>query len=161
MTVSQSVASVVVLPAADTLSVGDSLRLVAEARDGNGHPVKGTAFAWSSSDEAVAAVDEGGLVRALATGTPEIAAAYETASGGIAATAAIVVLQPASHADRAALEALYRATGRVRAILRGQPAVVAASATADVARGSLVPGRDLEILFSRGLPLPKPRPPRR
>ncbi len=47
-----------------------------------------------------------------------------------------------------------RATGRVRAILRDAPTAPAASAKAGVTRASLVPGPDLEVLFSRGLPRP-------
>ena len=49
-----------------------------------------------------------------------------------------------------------RTTGRVRAILRDRPAAVAVAQTADVA-SSLIPGSDLEVLFSRGLPRPAAR----
>jgi hypothetical protein len=60
--------------------------------------------------------------------------------------------------DRPAAILRERATGRVRAVFRDGPAAAAASETADVARGSLMPGSDLEILFSRGLPRPATRP---
>ena len=60
--------------------------------------------------------------------------------------------------DRPAAILRERETGRVHAVLRDGFAPTAASGTADIARGSLMPGPDLEILFSRGLPLPATRP---
>lgn len=63
--------------------------------------------------------------------------------------------------DRPAAILRERATGRVRAILRGAPAAVAASETADVVSSSLLPGPDMELLFSCGLPCPAARPPGR
>ena len=81
------------------------MRLSAEARDANGHPVSGAAaFAWSSSDPTVATVDDGGLVRGLAEGMATIAAR----SGAVTGTSAITVPDP--DPERAALKALYRST---------------------------------------------------
>lgn len=54
--------------------------------------------------------------------------------------------------NRPAVILRERETGRVRAILSDASAAMAAGETADAARGSLVPGTDLKILFSRGLP---------
>ena len=53
-----------------------------------------------------------------------------------------------------------RATGGVRAILRGEPA---AAAVAEIAAGAsgLPAGANAEVLFSRGLPRPEARPTRR
>ncbi|MCE2454190.1 MAG: Ig-like domain-containing protein, partial [Gemmatimonadetes bacterium] len=56
VTVVQAVSAVAVAPAADTLFVGDTLRLVAEAFDANGHRVAGAEFTWESSDASVATV---------------------------------------------------------------------------------------------------------
>ncbi len=88
-------------PAADTLTLGDSLRMAAEALDGNGHPVAGAAFTWSSSDLGIATVDTPGLVRGVGEGTAEIAAA----TGGVREATRITVFSP----DRGPLAALYNA----------------------------------------------------
>jgi len=100
VTVMQSAGSVAVTPSEATIGPGDTLRLVAEASDANGHPV--TEFSWSSSDASVATVDGSGLVRGAADGTATVTAA----AGGAEGTAEITVANP----DRAALVALYEAT---------------------------------------------------
>ena len=101
--VMQSVGSVIVTPAADSVAPGDTLRLLAEALDENGHTVVGADFNWSSSNGSVATVDASGLVRGVAEGTATISAVADSAQG----TARITVFNP----DRAALEALFYATG--------------------------------------------------
>ncbi len=101
VTVMQSAGSVVVSPAVDTVALGDTLRLGAEAFDENGHRVEGAGFRWSSSDASVATVDASGLVMGVADGTTTIAAAAGEASG----TSEITVENP----DRTALVALYNA----------------------------------------------------
>ena len=100
--VTQSAGSVVVSPSADTIAPADTLRLVAEALDENGHPVAGAEFRWTSSDVSVATVDASGLVRGVLEGMATITAAVGEASG----TSEITVENP----DRAALVALYEAT---------------------------------------------------
>ena len=100
--VMQSAGSVVVSPSADTIAPADTLRLVAEAFDENGHPVAGAEFHWTSSDVSVATVDASGLVRGVLEGMATITAAVGEASG----TSEITVENP----DRAALVALYEAT---------------------------------------------------
>ena len=102
VTVMQSVDSVTVEPPADTIAVGDTLRLVAEAYDDSGHVVAGAVFTWSSSNAAVATVDSSGLVRGVVVGTTTITATAGAASG----TSKITVTNP----DRAALMAFYNAT---------------------------------------------------
>ena len=102
VTVMQSAGSVVVTPTAGTVAPGDTLRLVAEAFDENGHGVEGAQFTWSSSDVSAARVDGSGLVTGVAEGTATITAMVGDARG----TAEITVGNP----DRAALVALYNAT---------------------------------------------------
>ena len=110
VTVIQSVVSVDVSPAADTIAPGDTLRLVAEAFDENGHRVQGAAFVWSSSDVTVVRVDASGLV----TGVGDLFAgvgvgrAMVTASAGEASAASKITVE---HPDHAALVAFYHATG--------------------------------------------------
>ena len=104
VTVAQAPNSVAVLPAEATIAaLGETLRLVAEAFDENGHAVEGAEFTWSSSDDEVAAVDGSGLVTAAGNGTATITATAGSASGSTTVT---VVENP----DRAALVALYEAT---------------------------------------------------
>ncbi|WP_419161556.1 Ig-like domain-containing protein [Candidatus Palauibacter sp.] len=100
VTVMQSAGSVTVSPAADTVALGDTLRLVAEAFDENGHLVEGAEFTWSSSDVSVSTVDASGLVRGVAEGTATITATASDARG----IAEITVENP----DRAALVAVYQ-----------------------------------------------------
>ncbi|WP_423925033.1 Ig-like domain-containing protein [Candidatus Palauibacter sp.] len=104
VSVRPSVAYVVVMPRTAALPIGDTLRLSAEARDANGHAVAGAVFAWSSSDPAVAVVDDDGLVRALTEGMATIVAR----SGTIIGTSEINVAD--ADPERAALKALYRST---------------------------------------------------
>ena len=99
--VMQVARTVLVAPPADTLVVGDSLRLAAEAFDARGHPVDGAAFAWSSSEPSIVAVDESGVVRGVGEGTAEIA----VAAGSARQASRISVFSP----DRASLMAFYEA----------------------------------------------------
>ena len=98
----RAVSTLVVAPAAETIELGDTLRLVAEAYDANGHPVTSAEFAWQSSDVSVAHVDGSGLVEGVGEGSAVITAA----SRGTRGTSEIVVESP----DRAILVALYDAT---------------------------------------------------
>ncbi|WP_420634363.1 Ig-like domain-containing protein [Candidatus Palauibacter sp.] len=103
ITVEQEVSAVTVTPVADTLVVGDTLRLSAVATDSNGRPLATAQFAWSSSDSSVARVDTSGLVQAIGVGVAVISAAAGSAEG----TSEITVT---ASPDRAALVALYEAT---------------------------------------------------
>lgn len=103
LAVMQVAHSVAVTPADARVTQSDTLRLAAEARDANGHPVRRAVFAWSSGDTAVARVDSAGLVAGTAEGTVTISAGADRAVG----TAEITVL----HIDRGTLAALYEATG--------------------------------------------------
>ena len=100
--VRQSAGSVTVSPSMDSVALGDTLQLVAEAYDETGHVVEGAVFTWSSSDAPVATVDPSGLVRGAGEGTATITAT----AGDVSGTSEITVVNP----DRAALVALYNAT---------------------------------------------------
>ena len=100
--VMQVVRRVTLTPRADTLILGDSLRLAAEALDGNAHPVADAAFTWSSSDATIAMVDALGVVQGVGEGTAEITAA----TGTVQEVTPLTVFNP----DRAPLVALYHAT---------------------------------------------------
>ncbi len=104
VTVAQVVSAVEVSPGADTLvAFGDTVRLVAEAIDANGHGVAGSEFSWSSSDTLVARVDDSGLV----TGVDEGVATITATAGDYSDAAQITTIE---NPERAALVALYQAT---------------------------------------------------
>ena len=90
VTVAQEVGAVAVTPAADTLVMGDVVRLMAEAADANGHAVAVAEFSWASSDTSVATVDATGLVTSVGTGEVVVTA---TASG-ITGHATLIVVTP-------------------------------------------------------------------
>ena len=95
--------SLLVAAPMDSLTVGDSLRMTAEALDGGGSTVAGATFAWTSSDPAVAVVNQDGWVRARIPGSVEITAWL----GDLSASAPLVALplpQPQ------VLAAIYQAT---------------------------------------------------
>ena len=92
--VSQIAATVEITPATRTLAAGDTVRLVATATDGNGHVVEAAAFGWTSSDTAVASVDNLGLVTGVAEGTATITAAGRDAAAGVEGAAEITALPP-------------------------------------------------------------------
>lgn len=87
MTVDQEARRTTVSPGADTLTVGDSTRLSAEARDANDNALAEPDFAWSSSDTAVATVDSTGLARAKAGGSVNVRVEVD----GVADTSALQV----------------------------------------------------------------------
>lgn len=104
ITVAQEVDTIAVTPATATLvAFEDTVRLVAEATDANGHGVAGLDISWSSSDVGVARVDDTGLVEAVAEGTATITAEAGETSG----TAEVTTVE---NPERAALVALYEAT---------------------------------------------------
>lgn len=82
VTVTQEVSAVVVTsPAGDTVAVGDTLRVLAEASDLNGHGVAGAEFSWQSSDTTIAKVDATGLVTGIGVGSVELAATSAGVTG--------------------------------------------------------------------------------
>ena len=106
VTVAQAPDSVAVYPATATITaLGDTLRLVAQAFDTNGHAVASAGFSWESSADSVATVSTSGLVTAVGEGVTTI-----TASSGEASGPAVVTVAQVVNPDRSALVALYEAT---------------------------------------------------
>ena len=82
VTVAQAVSAVTVSPAANTLlAFGDTLRLIAEATDANGHAVAASEFSWTSSDTLVARVDDAGLVESVGDGEAVVTATASEVTG--------------------------------------------------------------------------------
>lgn len=93
VTVAQRAAAVRMSPPDTTLqSVGDTLRLLAEAIDANGHSVPDAAFTWRSGDESVVMVNARGVVTAVATGATRVEAMFS----GVAQQVAVRVAEQAT-----------------------------------------------------------------
>ena len=105
VTVKQTPASIVIDPDRVKLAaVGNSVQLNAAVLDLNGHWIEGAEVTWASSDEAIATVDDQGLVTGVASGTAEI-----TAQSGEVSSVSLVSVRGTA-LDRETLTALYQAT---------------------------------------------------
>ncbi|MGE0554092.1 MAG: Ig-like domain-containing protein [Gemmatimonadales bacterium] len=83
VTVNPPVSSVVIDdPGSEPVEVGLTKQLNATAYNASGQPVQVT-FTWSSSDDAIASVDQTGLVTGVGRGTATITAAVGTASASV------------------------------------------------------------------------------
>jgi len=85
------VALVIVTPAVDTVSPGQSYQLTATTKDAGGNVLTGRVVTWGSSNTAAATVNGSGLVTAVAVGASTITATSETIPG-TATTVVNVVL---------------------------------------------------------------------
>lgn len=95
------VASVTVSPATGSISMGATLRLAAVTTDKNGRVLRGRTLAWTSSDSAVAGVNDSGLVTGKAAGSATITATSEGKSGSSTITVTVAVTNPATVTDLA------------------------------------------------------------
>ena len=102
----QPVVSVEVSPSAETIAIGTTRQLSAEAFDENGQAVAGVEFSWESNNTPVATVDASGLVTGVAEGSATIFAS----AGSVQGRAHIAVVNPVASPDREILVALYNAT---------------------------------------------------
>ncbi|HEU4628146.1 MAG TPA: Ig-like domain-containing protein [Gemmatimonadaceae bacterium] len=85
-----AVATVVVVPSQANVTVGGSVQLRAQTLDGGGANLPGRPVLWASSDEAVATVDEAGLVTARFPGSATITATSEGKTGQATVTVNLV-----------------------------------------------------------------------
>ena len=105
ITVSQVAAIITITPEMTTLTeFGENVQLEVVAEDANEVAIDEPSIAWTSSDETVATVDEGGLVKAVGNGMADI-----TAQSGNAMQSVLVTVAGPS-ADRETLIAIYNAT---------------------------------------------------
>ncbi len=97
-----AVARLAVTPTSATVIVDSLLRLTALATDSSGNPLEGVVVSWASSEAAVAAVDDTGLVRGVAPGlaiiTAEVDAVSDSAAVTVVAGVADMTLSPDSWA---------------------------------------------------------------
>ena len=105
VTVRQTPARIVIDPSNTTLAaIGNTAQLTATVLDDNGHALDGADVTWESGDEAIAMVDDQGLVTAIASGTVEITAR----SGEVSSTSSVTVKDVVP--DREVLTILYQGT---------------------------------------------------
>ncbi len=82
---------ITITPSSHTLeAIGATIQLSAAVRDQRNNVMSGQTVTWSSGDEAVATVSEGGLVTAVSNGMVDITAQ----SGSLSASATITVSEP-------------------------------------------------------------------
>jgi hypothetical protein len=123
-----TVATVEVTPATATIAPGATVQLSATVRDESGDPLSGFTVTWSSEDEAIATVDEDGLVTGEADGIADISAS----AGGESGTAEITVVTPVASVE------VTPAADTVRAGLTTQ-----LTATPKDAQGNALTGRTI------------------
>lgn len=88
--------TVTVTPASATASsLGETVAFSAQLFDGDGAPVPGASFAWSSSNTGVATVDASGTATAVGNGTTTITAQ----ASGVSGTATLQVSQSIASVD--------------------------------------------------------------
>ena len=112
-----AIASIDVTPGESSLAPGQTVQLTATPRSSGGAALTGRTIAWSSSDDAIATVDQNGLVTAVAEGTASITAASE----GVQGTANVAIRIPVSSVEIAPATAsiLVGATQQLTVTIRG------------------------------------------
>ena len=95
MATEESVASVTVAPAANTVVIGDTVRLTATANDAAGNRLTGRQVTWSSSNTDIALVTAG-IVTGVADGFSTITATAEGESGTASVTVKALVFASVS-----------------------------------------------------------------
>ena len=135
----RSVASVAVTSPKPSPQVGESVQLVATARDANGDVVPGTTVSWSTSNAGIASVSATGVLQGQSTGAVVITATINGVSGSLPltitprATASVTINSPTrtlGEGDRMQLTATARdASG---AVIPGRPVTWASVNAADI-----------------------------
>jgi len=111
-----SAESVTVSPSAATLSPGDSVQLVARVTDKYGNVLDGPSVLWASTNDVVAEVTEGGLVRAMSAGPATVQATSGSAQGTTSVTVegtAIANQPPTATISSPSQDAVIKAGGSV------------------------------------------------
>ncbi|MEP6779947.1 MAG: Ig-like domain-containing protein, partial [Gemmatimonadaceae bacterium] len=113
-----------VTPATQTLQVGSVGQASASATDASQTPIGGQTFAWSSNSPAVASVDAGGKITAVAIGSATITASV----AGVSSTAAVNVIPVALRNFKVVnaqfTQGVQAPDGSIPMVLLNKPAVV-------------------------------------
>lgn len=99
------------ISSATLIEVGQTLQLAAKVYDIDGEAIPGAPVTWSSSNPAVATVDDTGLVTAVFNGTAQITATSGDARESARISVDISGTGPRPSVDREALIAFYNETG--------------------------------------------------
>jgi photosystem II stability/assembly factor-like uncharacterized protein len=91
---STAIADIALTTTAVLVAPQQTLKLTATPRDGAGNPLTGHTVVWSSSQPAVATVDNSGLVTAQAPGMATLTAMIDGKSGSVTITVRLPVLPP-------------------------------------------------------------------
>lgn len=105
--------SVAVTPATATLKPGQTMHFTAVASDAGGNAVVGAVFTWSTSNAAVATIDNAGVATGVTVGTVTVSASVAGVTGNSATLAVIAV--PVSEASSDALIDAALAAGQIDA----------------------------------------------
>jgi uncharacterized protein YjdB len=112
----RAIDTVELTPPSPTLSAGETVTMVARARDANGSTIAVSPLTWSSSDASVATVSSTGVVSAIAAGSVRIA----VSARGVSATATVTVTaRPTASVVMTPAVAAVRVGGTVQ--IRAQP----------------------------------------
>src|SRR5208337_104613 len=89
--ISPSISSIYITPSAATVSVNNTQQLTATATysDGSKNTITGNNVGWSSSNDAVATITNGGLVTGVAVGTATMTASAQGVSGTATVTVTV------------------------------------------------------------------------
>lgn len=136
--VATPVASIVIAPSTATVHVGGAFQFADTTKDAAGHPLTGRPVSWTSSDTAVATVDQAGLVLGHSPGSATITAT----SGSAHATASVTVVAVAQGAVASVVVSIASSTIGV-----GQTTVV--TAVSKDANGNVLSGRKVAWSTSR------------
>jgi hypothetical protein len=138
------VATVEVLPAEITLSVGEDAAVSVVAREREGRQLSGRLVAWSVDDPDIATVTPDGVVEARAPGTTQLHATVE----GITGTAAVTVLTGPSEPEEGPCDYSNRTFGRDLVIAEGTHCTftnVRIRGDLELRRGATVSAVDLRV----------------
>ena len=118
------VATITISPVFTAMQVGQSVTLSAMTRDAAGNVLTGRVVGWSSSDQAVATVDNNGVVTGIAAGTVTISASSEGQT-----SAATVQVIPVVGPAMLAAGVLTLDDGAIRAVLKQRRSLLPAGIT--------------------------------
>ncbi|MEX2281418.1 MAG: Ig-like domain-containing protein [Gemmatimonadota bacterium] len=97
VTVTTLIARISVAPSPASVPAGQTVQLIATARDAADAAITGKLFAWSSQNQSIATVSQSGLVTGVVSGSTTISAAAEGVSGNVTvnvtAPSAVVLMQ--------------------------------------------------------------------
>lgn len=78
------VTKIVITPSQDSILVGSTITLVADAQDASGHSFPGAQITWSTSNDFIATVDQAGHVHGDSVGVADIRASIKDQVNGFA-----------------------------------------------------------------------------